>query len=55
MKDHNEWFETSEDRAVSVVKKWTSWMAAKPYFDTRLKNKLVKIPAGGGRRDPQQG
>lgn len=38
MKDHNEWFDVSKDRAVSVMEKWTSWMATEPYHGTRLKN-----------------
>jgi hypothetical protein len=38
MKCHNEWFDASKDRAVSIVKGWTSWMATKPYRGTRLKS-----------------
>jgi hypothetical protein len=42
MKDHNEWFDVSKDRAVSIVKGWTSWMATKPYRGTRLKSEDEK-------------
>ncbi|KAJ5219615.1 hypothetical protein N7468_008819 [Penicillium chermesinum] len=30
-KKHIEWFETSQDHAVRVVRKWNAWMATEPY------------------------
>jgi hypothetical protein len=42
MKRHDEWFEVLEDRAVSVVKRWSSWMMTKPYHGTRLKEERRK-------------
>jgi hypothetical protein len=42
MKRHDEWFDVLEDRAVSVVKRWSSWMMTKPYHGTRLKEERRK-------------
>jgi hypothetical protein len=42
MKTHDEWFEVLEDRAVSIVKKWSSWMATKPYHGNRLEEERRK-------------
>ena len=41
---HREWFKTSEERAVKVVKFWTSFIAAQPYDETgRLKLSWRKL------------
>lgn len=42
MKTHDEWFDVLEDRAVSIVKKWSSWMTTKPYHGNRLKEERRK-------------
>lgn len=42
MKTHDEWFDVLEDRAVSIVKKWSSWMATKPYHGNCLKEERRK-------------
>ncbi|KAJ5882612.1 uncharacterized protein N7529_001284 [Penicillium soppii] len=31
LKSHVEWFETTKDIAIGVVRKWSDWMAALPY------------------------
>lgn len=49
-KQHEEWFETSQNLAVQVVYRWSAWMACSPYdqqgalekdWGNRLKEKLV--------------
>lgn len=43
MKEHTEWFKVSEDQALSVVRRWSSWMKTEPYQGNKLKLEETRI------------
>ncbi|KAI3589041.1 T5orf172 domain-containing protein [Fusarium oxysporum f. sp. albedinis] len=39
LKQHLEWFEIPSTEAITVIQKWSDWMATRPYQSTQLRNK----------------
>ncbi|EGX88106.1 Putative helicase A859L [Cordyceps militaris CM01] len=39
-KQHNEWFETSVDRAAAVIEKWLLWMRGRPYEERKTRSEV---------------
>jgi len=49
---HGEWFETSEEKALEVVRRWRNWMSTDPYIDGKLRFKeVLRINAYAGNSD----
>lgn len=41
-KVHIEWFEMSSEEAISVIRKWTMWMATGPYRNGALREEVQR-------------
>ncbi|KAG4271106.1 hypothetical protein FPRO04_11334 [Fusarium proliferatum] len=50
LKQHLEWFETPSTEAITVIEKWSNWMATRPYQSIQLRHKVKWTITDEGRK-----